>query len=207
MCKASSFGILTALISFLLQFLFVVLDFRCFIASGRMSALASVPQLYHPGFRTPSVQLAMHQRRAAKAAESIELSGVWSLMWVCGVSGLFTLLEVQQDPQQCKSVRSVFVSLPFYRKISKAPFWIFQCVAIKMFWYLSIFKVAGYSAPPFQNWHFFLGFLWCVFTVGNFINGKSQLHQLQLFIALLSSWMAILAQRLLVMHSPSAELF
>lgn len=158
MCKGSGFGILTALISFLLQFLFVVLDFRCFIASGWMSALVSVLQLYHPDFRTPSVQLAMHQRRAAKTAESIELSAVWSLTWVCGVSGLFALLEVQQDPQQCKSVRSVFLSVPFYRKIPKVPFWIFQCVAIKMFWYFSMFNVAGYSAHLFTTDIFSLGF-------------------------------------------------
>jgi len=132
------------------------------------------------------------------------LSVNWSLMLVCVFSGLLRLLEVQENSEQRKSARSVFMSISFYRKKFEVPFWVFQCVTIKMFLYFSIFKVAGYSAPPLHKWRFFLGFLRCVFSFGNYINGKAQLHQLQLFTAYLSSWIAILAQTMLVTQSPPA---
>ena len=174
MCKASSFGILTELHLFPPPLLICPFRLQMLYCVGPNIRSGRCPPAVSSRFQSSIYTVSDTSEEGCWGSREYRTLGVhWSLTLVCGVPGLLGLLELQENWEQCEAARSVFVSASFYRKKFQGPFWVFQCVALKMFSYFSIFEVAGYRAPPLHNGHFFLGFLRCVFTVGNYINGKA----------------------------------
>lgn len=175
MCKASSFGILTELHLFPPPLLICPSRLQMFYCIGLTVHSGQCSPALSSGFQSSTSTVSHTSGEGCKGSGECRAPGVnCSLSLFCGVRGPLRLLEVRENSEHCKTARSVFVFVSFYRKKKiRGPFWVFQCVAIKMLSYFSIFEVAGYRAPPLHNWHFFLGFLRCVFTVGNYINGKA----------------------------------
>lgn len=129
-------------------------DFRCFIASNWRSTTASVLQLHCPGFIALSVQVDKGSGKGCycSRAENAQHSQVLSenlVVWV-----VFLGSEVQENQEQCKLLRNVFVSYTEKKK-RKSIFWVFQCVAVWNVLVLQHFWSSRLPCPTFSQLTFF----------------------------------------------------
>lgn len=117
MCKASSFGILTELHLFPPPLLICPSRLQMFycirptVHSGQCSpALSS-------GFQSSTSTVSHTSGEGCKGSGECRAPGVnCSLSLFCGVRGPLRLLEVRENSEHCKTARSVFVFVSFYRK-------------------------------------------------------------------------------------------